>query len=342
MRLLRNSMIEAQTTGAVRQVRPKTASIHHPPWERSGSEVESAKGCTSAARKPGFSTWTTSRLASITSWATRTSVSQTSRRSIQAAGFPAQFTATGVTPNLRLAYYLESSGLRAMAMVTGQCIFAMSALLFFENKSKCREHPMSERSASRFTHCQNNFSSYSSTCVKCFQTIGTRTRESELRADEERHSCMNPLPSVSGETTYWGILCRTCSDPVAFGTHSDHELGLGTENARPGTIRCAQGHNHIYFSRDFRFFVAEVEIAKATMRENRETYRSINPAPQSSLESWLGEPLISERKDESDVPPGGLREGEARPANVFPDPRRETARRAARDRWASWASKKTQ
>ena len=53
------------------------------------------------------------------------------------------------------------------------------------------------------------------------------------------------------EKTYWGILCRACSEPVAFNTRPYHEFGLGSASVRPGAIRCSHGHNHIYFPARF-------------------------------------------------------------------------------------------
>jgi hypothetical protein len=90
---------------------------------------------------------------------------------------------------------------------------------------------------------------------------------------------------MSKETTYWGILCRACSEPVAFDTDPYHEFGLGRANIVPGAIRCVHGHNHIYFPRDFRFFPSSVPITDATMQENRATYWAINPSPQPSCDA---------------------------------------------------------
>jgi hypothetical protein len=46
---------------------------------------------------------------------------------------------------------------------------------------------------------------------------------------------------------------------------------------RPGAIRCTQGHNHIYFPRDFRFLSSAVCIPDADMQQNRDTYKAVNP-----------------------------------------------------------------
>jgi len=43
---------------------------------------------------------------------------------------------------------------------------------------------------------------------------------------------------MSDETTYWGILCRACSEPVAFDICPCHLRGPGAANVRPGAIRC--------------------------------------------------------------------------------------------------------
>jgi hypothetical protein len=82
-------------------------------------------------------------------------------------------------------------------------------------------------------------------------------------------------------TLYWGVLCRTCSKPVAFDTLPCHKGGLGSINLRPGAISCEVGHNHIYFPRDFRFFAADALITGKTMDDNRLAHRAINPSSDS-------------------------------------------------------------
>ena len=87
---------------------------------------------------------------------------------------------------------------------------------------------------------------------------------------------------MSEQRTYWGILCRTCREPVAFDAPPYNKSGLGKAHVRPGAIRCGHGHNHIYFPRDFRFFSSAAPIAEETMRENRSAYVAINSSPQFS------------------------------------------------------------
>jgi hypothetical protein len=87
---------------------------------------------------------------------------------------------------------------------------------------------------------------------------------------------------MSNEAKYWGILCRSCSEPVAFDIQPGRTFELGTAKLRPGAIRCAHGHNYIYFPSDFRFFTSSAPIAEATMQENREAYSAINPSPRLS------------------------------------------------------------
>ena len=148
---------------------------------------------------------------------------------------------------------------------------------------------------------------------------------------------------MSKDRIYWGILCRTCSEPVAFGNRLHHESGLGSANVRPGAIRCAYGHNHIYFPRDFRFVPSGVPITETTMQENRQAYLAINPSPELSCDPSPGESLIPTENHEADIPPGGLshlKQGKARPASPVPDTRREIAQMAAKARWKDWASKK--
>ena len=82
--------------------------------------------------------------------------------------------------------------------------------------------------------------------------------------------------------TYWGILCRTCRDLVAFDTCPYVSFGSGASSMRPGAIRCARGHNHIYFPRDFRFVYSEALVPEPSMQANREAYRAINPVAAAS------------------------------------------------------------
>jgi hypothetical protein len=82
---------------------------------------------------------------------------------------------------------------------------------------------------------------------------------------------------MNNETTYWGILCRSCSEPVAFDIQPFRTFGLERGNVKPGAIRCVHGHNYIYFPRDFSFFSSAVAISDETMQANRAAYRAINP-----------------------------------------------------------------
>ena len=97
---------------------------------------------------------------------------------------------------------------------------------------------------------------------------------SDVQTEIERGKC---------ETTYWGILCRTCRDLVAFDTCPYVSFGPGASGMQPGAIRCAQGHNHIYFPRDFHFVSSEAPVLELSMQQNRDAYRAINPvAPADS------------------------------------------------------------
>ena len=88
-------------------------------------------------------------------------------------------------------------------------------------------------------------------------------------------------------TTYWGVLCRSCHELVAFDVCPYTSFGPRAAGMRPGTVRCGQGHNHIYFPRDFEFIPSAVPIADGTMRENREAYAAVNPtSPASSRLSY--------------------------------------------------------
>ncbi len=152
---------------------------------------------------------------------------------------------------------------------------------------------------------------------------------------------------MSNEKSYWGILCRACSEPVAFNNSPYHEFGLGSADVRPGAIRCGHGHNHIYFPRDFHFFATSVPIAEETMQENRAVYIAINPSPQSSSAApralLAGGPVALKEKIEAAVLPSGLTDPEedktGSKTNASNAPR-EIASQAAKIRWASWAHHK--
>jgi len=84
------------------------------------------------------------------------------------------------------------------------------------------------------------------------------------------------------ETTYWGVLCRTCSEPIAFDINPHPSFGPGSSNVKAGAIRCGRGHNHIYFPRDFRILSSALPICGVVMLENREAYKAINSSYQNS------------------------------------------------------------
>jgi hypothetical protein len=201
---------------------------------------------------------------------------------------------------------------------------------------------MSRATESQFTHRQDSPSSYSSICLKCLRNIATREFELALRADEENHSCTNFLPGAKPSPAYWGIQCRTCADLVAFDTRPPQNSGLGAQGSRAGTIRCAQDHTHIYFPRDFRFLLSTVTIPDSVMRENLKTYKAVNPCWESASDHLPAPPSATARMKESDLPAEGPGKAKARPASLLPDPRRETATKAAKEFWAIWALKKTQ
>ena len=80
------------------------------------------------------------------------------------------------------------------------------------------------------------------------------------------------------EKAYWGILCRTCQELVAFDICPYVSFGPGAASMRPGAIRCGHDHIHIYFPRDFQFCASELPIEAAVMQNNRDAYKAINPA----------------------------------------------------------------
>jgi hypothetical protein len=89
------------------------------------------------------------------------------------------------------------------------------------------------------------------------------------------------------QTSFWGILCRTCNELVAFDVCPYASFGPKAASMKPGTIRCSQDHGHIYFPRDFGFISSVVRISDETMRQNRAVYAEINPTyPASSRRSY--------------------------------------------------------
>jgi len=137
----------------------------------------------------------------------------------------------------------------------------------------------------------------------------------------------------SGETTYWGILCRTCWKLVAFDHCPYVSFGPGAASMTPGAVRCGEGHNHIYFPRDFKFISSAVPVSDATMRENREVYRAINSRSQPPRDSSHGERLNPRTEGVFEVP------SEVDRPRLLSDARKEP-QSAAKERWADWAVKR--
>jgi hypothetical protein len=144
---------------------------------------------------------------------------------------------------------------------------------------------------------------------------------------------------MNEQVTYWGILCRSCLQPVAFETSSNQGFVFGSANTRPGAIRCAEGHNHIYFPRDFRFTPSAVAITEATMRANREAYKATNPSPSHSSGYLHAEPSHVQQKRVSSLSAGAPLIDKGRLASLVSDARKE-AQQVAKERWANWALKK--
>ena len=137
------------------------------------------------------------------------------------------------------------------------------------------------------------------------------------------------------EITYWGILCRTCREMVAFDAAPFVSFGPDAASMKPGAIRCAHGHNHIYFPRDFQFLTSPAPIPDAVMRENRDAFRAINSSGPSHAEQ-----SIPPQPEEVAAPPAALHNEKVRPTSSAADPRRKTAQAIAKERWAKWAIKK--
>ena len=195
--------------------------------------------------------------------------------------------------------------------------------------------------ASKFAHRQDGAFSHTSICLKCFRVVGTRERESELRADEKVHSCKISLPGTKPDPTYWGILCRKCAELVAYGTASPRSNGPGAEGSSPATIRCTKGHTQIYFPRDFRLFPSAVAIAEATLQNNLESFRAINPFWEPSSVPPRTPPTVSTARPESDVDAEALSTTEGPRTRLITVTPRDAVNKAGKDRWTSWALKKT-
>jgi hypothetical protein len=87
---------------------------------------------------------------------------------------------------------------------------------------------------------------------------------------------------MTEQKPYWGILCRTCRQLVAFDTSPYVSFGAGAASMKPGAISCRQGHMHIYFPRDFCFRPSPTSIPDAALEENRAAYRAINPPTRAA------------------------------------------------------------
>ena len=143
-----------------------------------------------------------------------------------------------------------------------------------------------------------------------------------------------------GETTYWGVLCRTCQGLVAFDVAPYVTFGPKELSLRPGAIRCGLGHNHIYFPRDFQFVSSALSIGEAAMRENRILYRAINSSGQPSSHDYVPEAVPPVANAASGAPAHGLEIVKTQPVSLTADPRREAAQAAAKKRWTNWAEVK--
>lgn len=139
------------------------------------------------------------------------------------------------------------------------------------------------------------------------------------------------------QTIYWGVLCRACSEPVAFGSPSHQQFELETEYGRPGSICCEQGHNFFYFPRDFKFFSSAEVISDAVMQRNRDAHWAINPPAAAPTNYLSGKRWTPDKRQEAGA---GDVAKPAKTAIARPDPRREAAQAAARERWTNWAIKK--
>jgi hypothetical protein len=130
----------------------------------------------------------------------------------------------------------------------------------------------------------------------------------------------------SAATTYWGVKCRTCQKLVAFDVCPYLSFGIGAASMKPGAICCSQGHNHIYFPRDFQFVPSAATVPDEVMRVNRETYRAINATFQSyqGLSIVKARPTVTASETEASVSDG----------------QKNGAELAEKDRWSHLTDKK--
>jgi hypothetical protein len=140
---------------------------------------------------------------------------------------------------------------------------------------------------------------------------------------------------MSKQMIVWGVMCRACSAPIAFGSPSHHRFELESTFAKPGAIRCANGHNYIYFPRDFKFFVSAESIPEATMQKNREAHSAINPPVVTPTDQLYGTRWVPARAQATNSP-----DAKALPEKSGPGPRRETEPPARSDWWPNWADEK--
>ena len=142
--------------------------------------------------------------------------------------------------------------------------------------------------------------------------------------------------------TYWGVLCRKCLDPIVFGSPSHPQFRVETEFARPGTVCCPNGHEFIYFPRDFKFFESELEIPEVAMQRNRETHRAVNPIRVMQSGTIYGKRWVPEEEKAAagTAPPAAAKPLPMMRAIDGPDPRRASAQEAAKAMWARWAARK--
>lgn len=150
----------------------------------------------------------------------------------------------------------------------------------------------------------------------------------------------SPQPAPDGnprhhdsETIYWGVVCKTCKQIVAFDVAPYASFGPEAASTKPGAIRCAQGHNHIYFPRDFQFIPSTDVVSAEVMQQTRTTYRAVNPETfiHSNERAQPATPTTAS------VQP---KVKKTNPAQPSADPRRKTAQTAAKSRWSEWARRK--
>ena len=84
-------------------------------------------------------------------------------------------------------------------------------------------------------------------------------------------------------TLYWGVECRTCQEQIALGIRLHPRYGRISAFLKPGTLRCAHGHRHNYYSGDLTFFQPTSPVTDAQIEDNRSRFLWIDQPEQAQV-----------------------------------------------------------